>query len=94
MVQKTTKSKSKDQKGFWWWFLIIVAVLIILNFLSRTNKIEDYTNCVEDCKGDLYCLSYDTKDLQGNYYTSNLDFESCRNAMFSCLDSCGARYGN
>lgn len=94
MVEKKTKQNPKEKKGFWWWLLVIIAVLIILNALDKSDKLDDYTRCVEGCKSDLYCLEWDVQDTNGNWYMSHSNFESCRSIVFSCLDSCESRYGD
>ena len=78
----------EKKRNFWWWLLIILFFFILFESLDNSENFDDYRSCVDNCKSNLYCLSWDIQDQYGTDYMSHENFESCRSVVFSCLDNC------
>lgn len=78
------------------WYIIALLILFIFLFFANEGRIDEYTDCVDDCVNDISsCGSYSQiYDNQRNAYIKEEDTKECISRLESCTSSCKHQYGN
>ena len=91
MVEKKDKQLSEKKKVPWW--IIALLVLLAILYFTKSDNLDEYNYCVDDCVYDVQnCMDYP-------YFLSDAcimesDASGCLDELESCMADCEINYGN